>query len=110
MLKNPFQGCSINRLYVRLYLTVITDHDVLIVFFKQGSTKDRVFAVYIYFTKHSDEEVCQKAITGLGKIIIPARVIHTGFSSMFSGIFRYCCFALTARECLKTCHDNGALK
>ncbi|XP_078354070.1 nipped-B-like protein isoform X1 [Oculina patagonica] len=33
---------------------------------EQGSTKDRVFAVYIYFTKHSDEEVCQKAITGLG--------------------------------------------
>ncbi|XP_015761571.1 PREDICTED: nipped-B-like protein isoform X2 [Acropora digitifera] len=32
----------------------------------EGSTKDRVFAVYIYFTKHSDEEVCQKAITGLG--------------------------------------------
>lgn len=32
----------------------------------EGSTKDRVFAVYIYFTKHTDEEVCQKAITGLG--------------------------------------------
>lgn len=32
----------------------------------EGSTKDRVFAVYIYFTKHADEEVCQKAITGLG--------------------------------------------
>lgn len=32
----------------------------------EGSTKDKVFAVYIYFTKHSDEEVCQKAITGLG--------------------------------------------
>jgi len=26
-----------------------------------------VFAVYIYFTKHTDEEVCQKAITGLGR-------------------------------------------
>ena len=36
---------------------------------KQGSTKDRVFAVYIYFTKHADEEVCQKAITGLGECI-----------------------------------------
>lgn len=32
----------------------------------EGSTKHRVFAVYIYFTKHPDEEVCQKAITGLG--------------------------------------------
>ena len=43
---------------------------LLIVFFKQGSTKDRVFAVYIYFTKHADEEVCQKAITGLGTLIL----------------------------------------
>ena len=47
----------------------ITDDDVLVLYFKQGSTKDRVFAVYIYFTKHNDEEVCQKAITGLGRLI-----------------------------------------
>lgn len=45
-------------------MTLITD--VVIFPLKQGSTKDRVFAVYIYFTKHPDEEVCQKAITGLG--------------------------------------------
>ena len=45
----------------------ITDDYVLVLYFKQGSTKDRVFAVYIYFTKHTDEEVCQKAITGLGR-------------------------------------------
>ena len=48
-------------------LTIIIITDVLSLVFKQGSTKDRVFAVYIYFTKHSDEEVCQKAITGLGR-------------------------------------------
>ena len=47
----------------------ITDDDVHFLYFKQGSTKDRVFAVYIYFTKHTDEEVCQKAITGLGTLI-----------------------------------------
>ena len=63
-----------------VYLTLITDHDILIVFFKQGSTKDRVFAVYIYFTKHTDEEVCQKAITGLGMLIL--HQIYTFFLSM----------------------------
>ena len=47
----------------------ITEYHVLALYFKQGSTKDRVFAVYIYFTKHTDEEVCQKAITGLGILI-----------------------------------------
>ena len=48
---------------------MITDNIIhlFISSFKQGSTKHRVFAVYIYFTKHPDEEVCQKAITGLGR-------------------------------------------
>ena len=55
----------------------ITDDNVLVLYFKQGSTKDRVFAVYIYFTKHNDEEVCQKAITGLG------RFIHIGWLTGF---------------------------
>lgn len=62
----------------------ITDDDVLVLYFKQGSTKDRVFGVYIYFTKHSDEEVCQKAITGLG------RLIHIGLNTGFvKSIVRY---------------------
>ncbi|XP_032230599.2 nipped-B-like protein B isoform X2 [Nematostella vectensis] len=32
----------------------------------QMTTRNKVFAVYIYFSKHNDEEVCQKAISGLG--------------------------------------------
>ena len=61
----------------QIHLLPITDYDVLVLYFKQGSTKDRVFAVYIYFTKHTDEEVCQKAITGLGTLINVG--LNTGF-------------------------------
>lgn len=71
-----------------VYLTLITDHDILIVFFKQGSTKDRVFAVYIYFTKHADEEVCQKAITGLGMLILH-RIYTLFFKHVFESILEY---------------------
>ena len=71
-----------------VYLTLITDHDILNVFFKQGSTKDRVFAVYIYFTKHNDEEVCQKAITGLGMLILH-KIYTLFFKHVFESILEY---------------------
>ena len=60
----------------------ITDDDPLVLYFKQGSTKDRVFAVYIYFTKHTDEEVCQKAITGLGMLISRLCEVNCSISVM----------------------------
>ena len=62
--------------------------DELTFFFKQGSTKDRVFAVYIYFTKHSDEEVCQKAITGLGKCIFTRKRRGGEWSLFLAGLVR----------------------
>ena len=71
-----------------VYLILITDHDILNVFFKQGSTKDRVFAVYIYFTKHTDEEVCQKAITGLGMLILH-KIYTLLFRHVFESIVEY---------------------
>lgn len=55
-----------------------TVHGYVYFSLKQGTTKDRVFAVYIYFTKHPDEEVCQKAITGLGKCIHTTEVGWSG--------------------------------
>ena len=37
-------------------------------FHQQGSVKDRVYALYMFFAQYSDEEVSSKAITGLGKL------------------------------------------
>ena len=47
---------------------------------KQSSMKNKVFAVYVFFTQHKDEEICQKAITGLGEEYALWEVFGCGLS------------------------------